>query len=124
MKTVIVIESRQLLQGIYTKLLKRYNLQPISCCTATEAEDYINNQTVDLIIAGQEPANSNNLALLRLTKMWKEKIPMIVISSNNKVRDKHPDVDLLVNQIMFKPYSNSELEANLDQLFKALSTNW
>ena len=114
MKHIMIIEDDMLLQLVYKKLLEAYDAKVYVCSNISEATECISNNPIDLIISDYNLPDANSMVFLKLLKAWKSKIPTIVITANNDIRNEQPGLDSIINALLFKPIKTGEFHHNVN----------
>lgn len=110
----MVLEDDLMLQMVYRKLLGNYDASVLICSNVAEAIECFATNDIDLIISDYNLPDATSVALLRLIKVWKEEIPMIMITGNDHIKVENPDMDSLVNALLFKPFKPDDFYENVD----------
>jgi len=116
--TIMVVEDEKLLRQAIVKKLKIAGMNPISCTTATQALDYLENIDplpnviwLDYYLDGMDGLGFMNK--LKENKNWK-KIPVVVVSNSASPKKVHNMLALGVKKYLLKA------QYRLDEIIKII----
>jgi DNA-binding NtrC family response regulator len=119
MKNILVLEDDPILLLAYRELLSAYDYTLILCSDVASAAEYLSQNHIDLIISDYHLPDATSMVLLKLIQVWKKDIPIIIITSNNLIREEQPEIIALVKSLMFKPIHKNEFYHNINTLLSA-----
>ncbi|MCB0210147.1 MAG: response regulator [Anaerolineae bacterium] len=118
MATILVAEDNRVNQRMLSFTLRKEGHKVITTFNGCEALEYLEGNSVDLIIADIEMPKMDGIALvkqLRADKLYKT-LPIIVLTASGQNQDHLTAIAAGANNVLTKPSSSQKLIDTIDKI--------
>ena len=117
---ILIVEDDTLVSSLLQGVLEGTNVEFLLANSIAQADGFIANSVVDVIILDRILPDGDGVTLLKKLKLSPvmKKIPVLILSGKTEVLDQVAGLDLGADDYMCKPFSVDELKARVYTLIR------
>ncbi len=117
---ILIVEDDTLVSSLLQGVLEGTNVEFLLANSIAQADGFIENSVVDVIILDRILPDGDGVSLLKKLKSSQvlNKIPVLILSGKTEVLDQVSGLDLGADDYMCKPFSVDELKARVFALIR------
>ena len=117
---ILIVEDDTLVCNLLQGVLEGTNVEFLLANSLAQADSFINNSVVDVVILDRILPDGDGVSLLKKLKLSPvmKNIPVLILSGKTEVLDQVEGLDLGADDYMCKPFSVDELRARVYTLIR------
>lgn len=115
---ILVVEDERDLNSVIVRYLKKSNFSVDSAYNGSEAMDYIEATTYDLVLLDIMMPQMDGYSLLERLRIKKNDTPVIFLTAKDALEDKVKGLNIGADDYIIKPFSFDELIARINAVIR------
>lgn len=115
---ILVVEDERDLNSVIVRYLKKSNFSVDSAYNGSEAMDYIEATTYDLVLLDIMMPQMDGYSLLERLRTKKNDTPVIFLTAKDALEDKVKGLNIGADDYIIKPFSFDELIARINAVIR------
>ena len=115
MRILVVDDQISIAEGVKEFLIQK-GFNAFCVHSGSEALDFLERQSCDLVISDFKMPDLNGLELLKALRLKKSNVHFIMISAYLKMEDLLEAIKLKISDVFSKPFKNAELLQSIEAL--------
>ncbi len=124
MPRIAIVEDQLSLQSSLQRGLTEEGFQVLTAGTGHSAYELLRREPVDVILLDLMLPDGDGLSLLRQLRSDEIRVPVLVVTAKDSIRDRVTGLDSGADDYLVKPFDFEELLARLRAIMRRASAGW